>query len=85
MPGPALRGGYRLSQFFLLDFPLISLTLEAGMTTAETIDAMNERSYAEISSLLSSGNVTLQSGGILSEGDFDKLMSEALDSELGDN
>lgn len=55
------------------------------MTTAETIDALNECSYAEISSLLSSGNVTLQSGGILTEGDFDKLMSEALDSELGDN
>lgn len=55
------------------------------MTASETIEAMNERSYAEVSSLLSSGNVTLQSGGILTDKDFDNLMNEALSSELGDN
>lgn len=41
------------------------------MTTLEKIEFMDEQSYAEISSLLSRGNVTLQGGGIFTEKDFD--------------
>jgi len=55
------------------------------MTTLETIENMDAQSYAEISSLLSRGNVTLQSGGIFTEKDFDDLMDEVLSSELGEN
>ena len=53
------------------------------MTTLETIEAMDEQSYAEISCLLSHGNVTLQNGGILTEKDFDALLDIALSTELG--
>ena len=55
------------------------------MTTLEIIESMDEQSYAEISCLLSHGNVTLQSGGILTEKDFDALLDIALSTELGED
>ncbi len=54
------------------------------MNTLETIELMDEQSYAEITSLLSRGNVTLQGGGVFSEKDFDALLDEVLSSELGE-
>ncbi len=55
------------------------------MTTLEIIEAMDEQSYAEISCLLSHGNATLQSGGILTEKDFDALLDIVLSTELGED
>lgn len=59
--------------------------LRVTMTTLEKIEFMDEQSYAEISSLLSRGNATLQRGGIFTEKDFDALMDDVLSSELGKN
>ncbi len=55
------------------------------MNTLETIERLDEQSYAEITSLLSRGNVTLQGGGVFTEKDFDILLDDVLSSELGEH
>lgn len=58
--------------------------VDTHMDTQEQLKALDERTGADISALLSRGNVTLQSGGVYTDEDFDFMLEEALSGELGE-